>query len=454
MNNDLIAYENFKQILKESFKGVGPENFLEKPAYAIKGLDDNIKYDKNYFFQTYFLKEKVLDKIAKHANKINDSFGAAIFEELTKYIYQSFKDRGINIENTLNAYLQEEDVLKAFLKLKELLKNAYNRYTVTLVTDLISFESANSLSVGNVLLSNMDSCDSSEIIANKESRLLRVLLLHESKNIQSDNKINTALKVDIEGFHFENERSLVFNEALYEFRQVFSYLCMCKHFLANIKDRYVMETKIVDRDRSKNFIDEQVYFVKGSDNSKIFKKVYTILDKPILSKERFVLDDNLIKYLKNKCYIEKIKNIYSGNYGKLKNKIQRCFDWFLKAELEEDFTDKIIDLFISLESLLSNPMANYTNDMAENIARMLYQDVNERLGEKKKIKKIYKDFRNKIMHEGELVGNNEENYLCIYQLKNYVVFSLMGVVNRIENIIKHGQDGSAIRKYFELEKLR
>lgn len=176
-----------------------------------------------------------------------------------------------------------------------------------------------------------------------------------------------------------------------------------------------------------------------------------------LSNGCFILTDEAVNKLKVHCCLDKYNEIcLTKRAGEVGEKIIRSLDWFLKSVLEQDLTDKVINMFISLESLLSlgaDPLTSHTDDMAENIALMMAKDVEERYTIKKDFKKKIYKLRNKIMHHGENC-TWEKDGREIFFLEIIFARSVIGILKRLDRILVYGNKVGAMHEYFEREKLK
>jgi hypothetical protein len=199
---------------------------------------------------------------------------------------------------------------------------------------------------------------------------------------------------------------------------------------------------------------EQLYYVRKSQDPTFIRAV-TRPGGIEYSQDAFVIGSELLAHLKKRCYLDKFNEIFvMGSFGEVGDKIARSVDWFLKAELEKDPTDVIMSLFISLEALLSlgsDPLMSLVDEMAENVAIMVQSTVDERYKWKRKFKKWY-ETRNDIVHRGKVI---EEGFEWIARdLKISVVWSVMGILARMDNIVGYGSKSDAIKQYFDREKLK
>ena len=57
------------------------------------------------------------------------------------------------------------------------------------------------------------------------------------------------------------------------------------------------------------------------------------------------------------------------------------------------------------------------------------------------------------MHHGKPI-NWEKDLRAIRLLKDFIVWSIIGIMQRIDEITKYGNNDKAIKEYFEREKLK
>lgn len=456
------AFVNFKQVIKVSLQNIGPESKIIEVDGKKYNFADNIFFNSTYFNGGYIIKNYVLDNIPEFQGKVSSPSGTVLFKDICEYIYSKIKSRNNMIENTLDIYLEEDDYLSAFSRLKELVTASYNKYKVFLITNLITLNDIPSVQIGKVLIRKIDEEFIKDLPEKTESTkgLLRILegnvstpteFLEQYKNLVS-------FELDIEGYHLDKEESKVYDLSLFEYKQTFSYLFMCEHYLSNTKEnKYVVETKNMEgMFSSLQPKGLQTYFIKAASDTKYLKMIEA-WGKENISNRIIIIDSKLEEALKERCCLEKFNEIcQNSDYGEIKHKIILSLDWFLKAMLETDNTNMVISLFISLETLLatgSDYLTSHTDDMAENIAIMLTPVADERYRYKKEFKTIVYPLRNKIMHHGKPINWKKDLY-AIQLLKIILVWSIIGIMQRIDEITKYGKNNNAIREYFEREKLK
>src|SRR5262249_37896502 len=101
-------------------------------------------------------------------------------------------------------------------------------------------------------------------------------------------------------------------------------------------------------------VGKQSYYVLKPSDPSFFKAIDMGWQNRALSKDSFVVTQSLIERLKEDCSLSQFNDVFQdGHVSEIRDKIARCLDWYLKGELESDFTDEVLSLFISLETLLS-----------------------------------------------------------------------------------------------------
>jgi hypothetical protein len=173
-------------------------------------------------------------------------------------------------------------------------------------------------------------------------------------------------------------------------------------------------------------------------------------------RQKIILNEKCINLLlREEGIIDKFnKCVISKKYGDLSDKYKRSLDWFFKSQLENDFTDEAIYLFISLESLLStnqDPFTSFSNNLADNTILLSFPKNPElRYEHKQEFKKVY-SLRNKIMHHGHTISTKDD-LKSIALLKFYFFSSIYSYLNKIDEISKIGCKIGHLNKYFDLKK--
>jgi len=456
--------KEFKDLINFYFKNIGPKSKLKYEEKNIYSFEDDIYFGEVYFGGGSDLKRKILDNIPKYKGKINYSSSYQLFGYICKFIYNRIKSRVKSIDDTLEIYLKDNDISAGLLEIENKLKQSYGVYRIYLITNLIYLKNIKTLQFGNVNMNRVDE-DSINWFPEKiehpfNSSLTKLLVIDRPlsrEKFLKKYKDNVILETRIEGYHINNEVSDVFKKALFEYRQVFSYLIMCKGLLAQCKsDKDVLETKKIDQyNEIKSSI--QICYIGKENNLKQLKFIDIEFEKFKLPEKQFIVNKETLQLIEEKCYLNNFNNMSRDTkYGDMREKIRRSMDWFLKANIEKDITDEVISLFISLETLLStgpDPLSSQTDDLAENIVMITCSGENFRYEEKKYFKKEIYSLRNQIMHRGYSV-NLDTDLEKISRLEIYVIYSIKAILRRINEIIKYGKDSNALKEYFERKKLK
>ena len=469
MDPNSKVFKNLETLLKLAFSAIGPKSCLKVPDEQKYTFQDDIKFTERYFNDGYLFRETVLEQIKFCKGKTNYFFSYKIFDKISKNIYERIKERNPHIQKTLNHYLVWDDFIFASNKLEDILKNSLGKFRLILVTNLIESKDMDFFQIGAVAVKKIDENYVKDFPAEIDDipwPFLGSIATGQKNSLDKEeflkkHKEHVALEVDAEGYHFENEMSPVFDLAVEEFRKTFAYLFMSKHFLENVENnRYIIQVKKLKSPSlfgQSGPIGLQDYYLLERSNYSSLRMLDTIMARIRLSDRIFVLSKESLEQIKRRCCLEQFNvTMQSQDMGEIKDKINRSLEWFLRAILEADETDQFINLLISLESLLStdpDPLTAHTDDMAENIAIMLAPDVDSRYKHKQKFKnKIYR-LRNLVIHHGYKISSNED-WVNLRRLMNYTVWSLRGIIERLEKIIKYGKKSEAIREYFVREKLK
>ncbi len=456
--------KNVEFFLKVSLTTIGPEDKLDLTGdLKTYSFEDDLKMSEAYFVGGYVLRNGVMEMEKELQGKTNDDFAYSIFEELVKRIYRKIKER-TEITDTLNKYLANSDIDFACETLRNLLDQAYGEYTVTLITDLVDLVDVHSIQVGNVRLIKIDENFVKDLPESFESRSYLSLLLDPNRgdkitreDFLKENTNLVAFLTEASGYHYKNERSGVFEDAVSGFKQVFAYLAYAKHFFENVREK-TFELKTRRLEQSLTGTEPkgvQKYYVRRKEDKDYLKWIVTRWAQTKFSRRVFIVDSQTSEELKKKCFLEEYNDLMRKvQTNRIAGKVRRSFDWFLKGVLEDDPTDQVVTLFTSLEALLSSgpdPFRGSTDDLAENVAIMLTRDGNERYEYKQAVKKAY-SLRCKIVHGGETIS--EKDLPVIRQLQTYTVWSLRGILAHLQEIFYYGNGDKHLQEYFDREKLR
>ena len=98
-------------------------------------------------------------------------------------------------------------------------------------------------------------------------------------------------------------------------------------------------------------------------------------------------------------------------------------------------------------------LTSHTDNLADNIVLSIFDDVKARYQEKKYFKKKIYPLRNQIIHGGHSI-DWEADRIKIIKLESYLVWAIIEMIKRSDDILKFGNNIKCIRKYFEWEKLK
>ncbi len=465
-NKKLNSFRNhLHEILQSLAAGIGPESVVSDKSIPVEsGLKITLLA---YFSSIDRFRDIIVESANIHgAKKLNDESIDELYFIIVKKLSQVIKNRHETITDMLNKYVIAEDVILIEQEIDRILRESYREYKVVLITNLIKLEDVNKLWVSGTSLIKIGTDyfnDWPHQVDNTAALAIALLgskAFIERESLGKKYQGMVALETLIEGHHIKNENSYVIQNAIISFRQVFSYLYICKQFLSSVsKDRYDIKTTSVGR-YSIEFPGEpriegvQVIFLEQISTTNAIDNVKRF-NLPIdVSKEVFTLSSETIDILSRRCYLEEYNALSQCEKSMIKNKLSISQDWYLKSIFEDDLTDETISLFISLESLMAlyaDQLSSNTDEMAGNIAIMLSSNPEERYKHKQTFKNNIYRLRNKIMHHGSTC--TKEDYEAILRLKNYVPWSIIGILRALENILQYGNNVDALKEYFERLKL-
>jgi hypothetical protein len=411
----------------------------------------------------------VCDELPRLKGKVNHKTSQAVFDQACHRVYEKIKARE-SITQTLEKHLIEEDVQSAFDTFVTLLKSSDQVYSFCLLTNLITFRGLEHLYIGEVQLRPIESAivDWPESCGGKlvGASLLGSLLgasgkYPDKETLLKNNKDAVVLETRVSGCHFQDEPSLAFHVAVSAFKRVFAYLAVARFSLSEVaSEKYEFETTEIPRNGGYTFgnpVPRQQYYALKVADQDFIRAINTEPKTILLTPRMFMLDPAAVEQLRDRCSLDNFNNLFTDEKrsGEIKDKVSRCFDWYLKADLETDLTDEMLSLFISLESLLSpgggDPTMSHSDYIAENVAILVQSTVDERYQWKKTFKKRYQ-IRNKITHHGSILS--ADYWLELRNLRVDVVWSLMGVLSRLSAICRYGTGAAALKEYFEREKMK
>lgn len=461
--------KHFESLIKGFFKLIGPKSKISSKGLMFYKFEDDLYFNEYYFNGGFILKQFFLDDISKYQKGVNISTSYELFTYICKIMYNKIKSRVDVIDDTLDVYLEKEDIDYGFSEIFKKLDESNRTYKVYLLSNLVSLRNINSVEIGKVTVKILNEQITKELPQNIEKQFTSVIseALAESEYLSPEQflqefKGRVILEISVEGYHLNNEISKVFEDALREYKSVFSYLYVCKIFLENVEsDKYIFNTEDIETFQygiHSKF--PQIYYMCDKNQPDFLKIINTKFQETELPKILFRIDKNLSEKFKERCGLDNFNKIYQNRkYDKdIGNKIKRSMDWFYKGMIEEDKTDEAIALFISLETLMSTGpeyLASHTDDLAENIAIITKNSVDDRYELKKYFKKDIYKLRNKIMHNGKEI-NLDDDLHKINNLRNYVVWSLMWVIKKIDVLTKNGNETKTkvLKEYFERQKLK
>jgi len=232
------AYEFFEKGLKIFFKSLGPKSTIEPNKNKIYSLEKDIFYNDDFFAGALYLKEKILNKMRKYENKINDLSAFALLKYLAKELYKIIKKRQKNINDTLEKYLTDEDISSGFSKMLDKLDNSFSEYNVYLINNLIELKDIDFIQFGNVKINKIDEKLFKKLPEKipkyrEYYKSIFAEALDEQKFLTPKQFINeckeyVALEVKVNGYQISSEISKVLEDALFEFKQIFSYFLICQ----------------------------------------------------------------------------------------------------------------------------------------------------------------------------------------------------------------------------------
>ena len=450
-------------VLRLGLASIGPEEILIKEheplffksAPTLYDFKDSLKYNFEMFFwaQSSF-NTLVIDKIKEFKKHSNVDYGIALCKKVVKEVADRILKREENICDNLNKYLLPDDVDFALKYIDKLLKENFDTYTITLLTDLLSLDGIDNIELANLKVSKLQEVDKEKYPALKGKGLLGFLNGNFEINKHWDNLIE--IQTTQQGLHLDDEASKVFEKAISEFKTFFSYLLLCEHKLQNVRgNKFKINTEDLSYEgrSSRKSKGIQKYYIKKSNDSKILLLNTKYLD-PYISNKKITLNKEGLKKIEINCALEKYEKVIKEKDGNsVAQKIIRAMDWFLQANLEDDKTDSVIKYFIALESLFSTGNSGLNNKtICDNVAMFCDNEIKGRLEYTKKFSKLLK-WRNKIVHHGKNVEDNPDYWKDLRLLKVGVTWSILGIILLYDKICTLGKDGNSVNRFFNNRKL-
>ena len=253
---------------------------------------------------------------------------------------------------------------------------------------------------------------------------------------------SALVELRFSGCQFKNELSMPGDAAWKEIRRLAAFLIACKELLQ------LPEASYVDRGPDLSAWPKAAFMVAKHGCPPLIP-MYSYGSKfPDYGLE-FAIDSHVLEQLKKFCHLAAFNQLCRCR-GELRDKIYRSLDWFLKGCCEEDPTDQLVCFFISFESLLAmgtDALTSQTDDLAENIALLLYPTMPDRVEEKNFFKKIVYPLRNRVMHHGHTFEAKDGP--ISERLQVYITNGLIGILKHLDAITKDG----GLRQFFERVKM-
>lgn len=458
-------FDDYKKLIHFYFNNIGPKSNLGLDDKEIYPFEDNIYYNsREYYNGVWRLKDKILDKIAEYKSKINFSSTCELFDYLCKFIYQRIKSRKENINDILRVYLIDEDIVESFSEIHNKLADSSSNHKFVFITNSIFLKDFDTLSFGNITIGSVNKNNINWFPKNIDypyvTPLSKAIALELDKPITQEEFIDeyegsVFLEINMSGYHFNDEKSEVFQKVIFEYRQLLSYFLIFKEYSdlymsIRHKENVFKSKKIMSEDKVFNYA-----YVKLKDENKL-KSIEGEINEIGLFKEQLIINKEVLELMKKIFYIDNFLKISQNkDYGKLSEKFRHSLDWFLKANEEKNETNKAIALFISLESLMStgsDSFTSFTNELAENIVIACFSGADFRLEEKNIFKREIYPLRNSIMHHGHSIVVSRD-LGKIAKLKIYLFLTIHWFLKSIDKIHAFGNSSKALKVYFERKKL-
>ncbi|NVL89556.1 MAG: hypothetical protein HWN69_00980 [Desulfobacterales bacterium] len=453
--------KNFRIYLMSALSWIGPQESLDHKAGDLYSFRGGLKYTNDYFNGGLGLRLFVLGNEKKLNENINVDTAHSIFTAITEKAYEEIKQKNPEITKALNEYLDDDMITVLIDEFKRIVNELQGNYKISLLTNLIELTDVDILTIGNVHFSKSTfffSEDFPDTIRPQPAITLLGTTEQSREEVISKNLDHVALTTEASGYHHKDEKSLVFYKALAEFKQVFAFLVFCRHFLSNVKNKeFEIKTKAVQPSGAfkGNKSGIQRYYLWGEKDKGCAVEFSTLWSTIDLAREAFIIDTETLEALKKSCYLEQYNSLLQGiDKNRIRGKIRRCLDWFLKSHLEDDSTDEVVSLFIGLETLLAtgpDPFRGAADDLAENVALLMTPHPDERYSCKKDFKKAYR-LRCKIIHSGEVI-DWDKDWVTVRSIRNYVVWSLRGILSHLDEISRYGKEEGSMQEYFDRLKL-
>jgi len=460
MKNNEQFRETMQIVLKEVLSTIGPEYTFHNTDGKINMFEDldcdiweYIKSRKHFY-------ESVINKIIK--NETNEAFVYSLLGSLIDALCHRIVGRENDITRRIDYYLNDEDIKFSCKYVNDKIKESKKKHKIILFTNLIELRDIQEINIGNVKI-----VDVTNDYLKKYPPKFWITSLIEQLNLPEQPKsvLNleryTALETEVDGYHFDIEKSVTFEDALNAFRITFSYIHLCDFFLKNDKiESYEIQKEFIPpKTIFDSGYDKQRYFIYPKKDITSIKEISTHSDEYEYTNKRIIISKETFDIINKRCFLSSFNKICNmDKTNKLRNKIIRSFDWFLKAILEKDNTDSVIDYFISIETLFSSGQYGANNHiMAENIALAISLNLEERIEKYERLSKILK-WRNRIIHKGGYFEEEPECWEYLYSLRVSIVWSLIDILKNYEKIcdLREKMDNlkadAIIDKYYQIQK--
>ncbi len=457
---------DFKEYLRQALALIGPKSFFppNETMYTFtEGELGGIVYRPEFISMSFDFNEKIFSGLPKVKSLVNNTTLYEILKRIVISVAIRIKVRSHEIKETFGERLTADDMRYAETEFLKILNVSNRTHKVWCVTNLIELENVDKVVIGRVDLQKINAttiCHFPEAVPqvpalrifDSEPRILSRKEYFENKSE------HILLSVDIEGIHVGDESSLVYEQAVSEFKLVFAYLSCSRFFLITTsKSRKPLAVKKIEsmsnlfsRLASSQAYGQQEYFVMSGET---FKRIDLSGGAKRIAKEIFVISDANLEDIQEGYFLNVFNQICRDSGG-VKDKILRSFEWLYKGLLEDDSTNQIIAWFISLEALLSldpNPLSSHLNEISENLAMLRTFKVEERIAYKKEFKEAY-NLRCKIMHHGQSRADDDTE--IVYNLLVAVSWGLRGMILRYNYMVsKFGKTIEDMRRFFEAERL-
>jgi len=458
-------FAEYRKLLYFYFNYIGPKSKFEVDSKEIFLFEDNIYFNFDEYYKTASsLKNEILDKILEGENQINLDSTFVLFDYLCKFIYKRIKSREKDVNEFLKAYLKDEDISESFSEMHNKLADSFSNNKFIFITNLISLKDFDTLTFGNIKIGTINENNINLLPANIErpytSPLGRALVNSLGKPLTREEfvkeyKDKTFIEIVINGYHFNSEKSKAFEQFIVEYRLLLSYFLLYVEYLDLFCSIRKMENpfKYEKIDPNNNIINYPYFQLNDASKLKFIEYSVNVL---VQMGKKLIINKEVFELMKKIFYLDNfIKISQNKEYGEISKKFRRSLEWFLRSNEEKNETNKAIDLFISLETLMStdpDSFTGYTNELAENIVLASFSGVDLRYEHKLKFKKKVYPLRNKIMHHGYSI-DIQRDVSEIVNLKLYLMLSFRWILKNIDKVNEIGNNVKALQTYFERKKL-